>query len=103
MRTTLKIDEDVLKAARELAGDESVGVGKVVSRLARRGPESGQAVGPRRRLPSATMPRVLATVFSIAAGSRASLAGLVFLVLQLLFVPLAVVVIVRIAAGLSPF
>ena len=102
MRTTLKIDEDVLKAARQMAGDESVGVGKVVSRLARSGLESGPAVGPRRRPSSVAMPRVLAAIFSGGAG-RASMSGLVFIVLQLLLVPVAVVVIVRIAAGLSPF
>ena len=101
MRTTLKIDEDVLKAARQMAGDESVGVGKVVSRLARSGLESGPAVGPRRR-PSRAMPRVLAAIFSGAAGG-ASMSGIGFVVLQLLLVPFAVVVIVRIAAGLSPF
>ena len=37
MRTTLKIDDDVLRAARSLASAQDKTVGKVVSELARRG------------------------------------------------------------------
>lgn len=37
MRTTLDIDDDVLRAARELARDEGRSIGGVVSDLARRG------------------------------------------------------------------
>ncbi len=36
MRTTLDIDEDILQAARELAGRERISLGKAVSTLARR-------------------------------------------------------------------
>ncbi|MET0314782.1 MAG: CopG family transcriptional regulator [Hansschlegelia sp.] len=36
MRTTLTIDDDVLSAARELAGRERRSVGEVLSELARR-------------------------------------------------------------------
>jgi hypothetical protein len=36
MRTTLKIDEDVLEAARTLAGQRGVSVGAVISELARK-------------------------------------------------------------------
>ena len=43
MRTTLQIDDDVLKAARTLAAERGVSIGRVISDLARRGlrPESG--------------------------------------------------------------
>jgi hypothetical protein len=37
MRTTLHIDDDVYEAARSLAAIERSSVGKVISRLARRG------------------------------------------------------------------
>ena len=56
MRTTLKIDEDVLKAARTMAGDESVSVGKVVSRLARCGLEP-RSTTERRWQPADLMER----------------------------------------------
>lgn len=37
MRTTLTIDDDVLRAARSLADNEDKSVGEVISELARRG------------------------------------------------------------------
>ena len=37
MRTTLKIDDDVLTAARELADSTGCSLGKAVSELARKG------------------------------------------------------------------
>jgi hypothetical protein len=37
MRTTLDIEDDVLQAAKELAGKEGTTAGKVISSLARRG------------------------------------------------------------------
>lgn len=37
MRTTLELDDDVVAAARELAGDQKRSLGSVVSELARRG------------------------------------------------------------------
>jgi hypothetical protein len=36
MRTTLDLDDDVLRAAREIARNERTTAGKVISRLARR-------------------------------------------------------------------
>jgi hypothetical protein len=39
VRTTLRVHDDVLEAARYIATDESVGVGDGMSRLARRGLE----------------------------------------------------------------
>ena len=37
MRTTLQIDDDVLSAARQLASQRHVSVGRIVSELARKG------------------------------------------------------------------
>ena len=37
MRTTLKIDDDVIEAARSIARAEGRSVGEVISRLARKG------------------------------------------------------------------
>ena len=37
MRTTLNIDDEILEAARSLAGERAVSVGAVLSELARRG------------------------------------------------------------------
>ncbi len=37
MRTTLKIDDDILQAARSLADEQGRSVGEIVSELARRG------------------------------------------------------------------
>lgn len=39
VRATLRVHDDVLEAARYIATDEGVGVGDVMSRLARRGLE----------------------------------------------------------------
>lgn len=37
MRTTLKLDDDIYRAAKSLADAEAKSIGEVVSRLARRG------------------------------------------------------------------
>jgi len=37
MRTTLTLDDDVLRAARSLAGAQGISLGEAVSELARRG------------------------------------------------------------------
>jgi hypothetical protein len=39
MRTTLDIEDDVLRAAKELADREGASVGQIISKLARRGLE----------------------------------------------------------------
>ncbi len=46
MRTTLEIDDDVMQAARDIARLKNVGLGRVLSELARRGltPESAPRV-----------------------------------------------------------
>ena len=57
MRTTLDIDDDVLQAAKELAGNRRTTAGKVLSELARRALEpagrqsvrNGVRMLPRRR------------------------------------------------------
>ena len=60
MRTTLDLDDDVVVAARELAGDQRRSLGAVVSELARRGltPAKVDADGdlPVIRVPAGTAP-----------------------------------------------
>ena len=46
MRTTLAIDDDVLAAARHLAGRERRSVGEVISALARQGLNKGARAAP---------------------------------------------------------
>jgi hypothetical protein len=65
MRTTLHLDDDVYEAARSLAAAEGTSVGKVVSRLARRG------LGPARRPRS----RKGFPVFEVPAGTKPLTAG----------------------------
>lgn len=57
VRTTLKIDDDVLEAARCIADDERVSVGEIVSRLARRGLEPRPGEPAWARLPPSMVPR----------------------------------------------
>jgi hypothetical protein len=52
MRTTLRLDEDVLRVARSLARSEGKTVGRVVSELARK----GLRPGPTRRRGKAGLP-----------------------------------------------
>jgi hypothetical protein len=49
MRTTLDIDEDVLRAARELAAARKSTAGKILSELARKALEPPQRSVTRRR------------------------------------------------------
>lgn len=48
MRTTLSIDDDLLAAAKTLARDTSQSLGKVVSKLMRRGLNATTRAGKRR-------------------------------------------------------
>ena len=57
VRTTLKIDDDVLEAARCIADDEGATVGEVMSRLARRGLEPRTEARGRGRFPTVAVPR----------------------------------------------
>jgi hypothetical protein len=57
MRTTLQIDEDVLRAARSLARSQGRTIGEVVSELARKGLRPPPARKDRRSgLPSFDIP-----------------------------------------------
>lgn len=102
MRTTLKIDEDVLQAARRMAGDENISVGKVLSRLARRGlnPRSGGRLD--WKLPVFGKPRGLRSPL-LFRKVPSGLPGVTFIVLQLLLLPLAVVAVVKTLTGFSLF
>lgn len=53
MRTTLEIDDDVIRAARQIARLKNVGLGKALSELARRGlmPESAPRVETENGIP----------------------------------------------------
>jgi len=85
-----------------MAGDESVSVGKVVSRLARSGLEPRSTIGRRWQLPpSVPIPRGRLAILSVAEDLR-DLPGIVFVILQVLLIPLAIIVVVRVVAGLSP-
>ena len=48
MRTTLNIDDEILDAARSIAGERNLSVGAVLSDLARRGLHPAGAVGRKR-------------------------------------------------------
>jgi hypothetical protein len=56
MRTTLKIDDDVLAAARSLAAAEEMTVGEVVSELARRGLRPRPQLASERGFPVFSVP-----------------------------------------------
>ena len=49
MRTTLNIDDEILEAARSIAGERGLSAGAVLSELARRGLHHGDAGGRERR------------------------------------------------------
>jgi hypothetical protein len=49
MRTTLNIDEDVLRAAKKLAATRKSTIGKILSELARKALDSPQKSVARRR------------------------------------------------------
>ncbi len=59
MRTTLNIEDDVYEAAKALAESERSGLGKVLSRLARRGltPTRKSSAGARGGFPVVALPR----------------------------------------------
>jgi hypothetical protein len=51
MRTTLHLDDDVYETARSVAAIEGASIGKIVSRLARRGLEPASSGAARRGFP----------------------------------------------------
>ncbi|MDE0524403.1 MAG: hypothetical protein OXH79_20860 [Boseongicola sp.] len=48
MRTTLNIDDEILEAARSIAGERNLSVGAALSELARRGLRPATQVGRKR-------------------------------------------------------
>ncbi len=60
MRTTLKLDPEILSAARQIAAARSQSIGEVISELARRGLEARGKIGARHGFP----------VFQISKGAR---------------------------------
>ena len=48
MKTTLNIDDEILEAARSIAGERNLSVGAAVSELARRGLRPTAQVGRKR-------------------------------------------------------
>lgn len=61
MRTTLTLDDDIVKAARSLAAAKSTSLGQAVSELARRGLFGGAPVAEEDGFP----------VFRVSPGARA--------------------------------
>jgi hypothetical protein len=55
MRTTLNLDEDVVRTAKSLARLRAKSLGKVISELARRGIQAGSATTRRGDLPVFTV------------------------------------------------
>jgi len=56
MRTTLHIDDDIYEAVRSLAAIERTGVGKVLSRLARRALDPGRPLRAGAEFPVFAVP-----------------------------------------------
>ncbi|HEY0749172.1 MAG TPA: hypothetical protein VGD63_20890 [Steroidobacteraceae bacterium] len=59
MRTTLRLDPDIMSAARQIAAAKSKSIGEVISELARRGLEARSKIGTRQGFP----------VFQVAKGA----------------------------------
>ena len=55
MRTTLDLDEDILRAGKSLARQRSKSLGKVISELARIGMTAGSRVARRQGFPVFTV------------------------------------------------
>lgn len=57
MRTTLDLDPEILSAARQIAADRSISIGKAISDLARRGLETRVKNTTRQGFPVFQVPR----------------------------------------------
>ncbi len=57
MRTTLDLDPEILGAARQIAADRSISIGKAISELARRGLEPRVKHTTRQGFPIFQVPR----------------------------------------------
>jgi hypothetical protein len=57
MRTTIDLDPEILSAARQIAADRSISIGKAISELARRGLETRVNNTTRQGFPVFQVPR----------------------------------------------
>jgi hypothetical protein len=57
MRTTIDLDPEILSAARQIAADRSISLGKAISELARRGLETPVRTATRQGFPVFQVPR----------------------------------------------
>jgi hypothetical protein len=57
MRTTLRLDPEVLSAARQIAAARSISIGEALSELARRGLEARLPAGARQGFPVFQVPK----------------------------------------------
>jgi hypothetical protein len=57
MRTTVDLDPEILSAARQIAADRSISLGKAISELARRGLETRVRTATRQGFPVFQVPR----------------------------------------------
>jgi hypothetical protein len=57
MRTTVDLDPEILSAARQIAADRSISIGKALSELARRGLETRVRNTTRQGFPVFHVPR----------------------------------------------
>jgi hypothetical protein len=57
MRTTIDLDPEILSAARQIAADRSISIGKAISELARRGLETRVKSTTRQGFPVFQVPR----------------------------------------------
>jgi hypothetical protein len=57
MRTTLRLDPDILSAARQIAAARSKSIGEVISELARRGLEARGSAANRHGFPVFRAPK----------------------------------------------
>ena len=57
MRTTLRLDPDILSAARQIAAARSRSIGEVISELARLGLEARAKIGTRQGFPVFKVPK----------------------------------------------
>jgi hypothetical protein len=57
MRTTIDLDPEILSAARQIAADRAISLGKAISELARRGLETRVKISTRQGFPVFQVPR----------------------------------------------
>jgi hypothetical protein len=57
MRTTIDLDPEILSAARQIAADRSISIGKAISELARKGLETRVKNTSRQGFPVFHVPR----------------------------------------------